>query len=142
MTTAIQSPGGYAASRAVAFAAADGSALLVSAAQPLPVVVSAGTAAPTPLTGTTTAALQAGPFEPMAGRPVTLVLHGEWTGTVRLLRSADAGLTKVPVTLGGSEWGVFGANCCEPVWEEHEAGAQLYLDIAPTLGTLMYRLAQ
>ena len=51
MPTPIQSPSGYAATRAMAFADIDGSALLVSAASPMP--VTAGAAPATPLAGST-----------------------------------------------------------------------------------------
>jgi hypothetical protein len=71
-----------------------------------------------------------------------LQLSGTWTGTVKLLRSSDGGTTKLPLTLAGAAWGQFTANCCEPVWEESETAATLWLDVALTSGTLAYRLAQ
>jgi hypothetical protein len=61
---------------------------------------------------------------------------------VRLLRSTDGGATKLPVTVAGDTWAQFTANCCEPVWDESEASARLYLDIALTSGTITYRIAQ
>ena len=136
----IQSPSGYAASRAVAFADVDGSALIVSGTTPLP--VSFGRGASTALAGSTAASLIAGPFQPATDRATMLTLSGTWAGTVRLLRSIDGGATKPPVTVAGSSWGQYSANCCEAVWDEPEAGAALYLDIALTSGTLTYRLAQ
>jgi hypothetical protein len=136
----IQSPSGYAASRAMAFADVDGSALLVSAATPMPVVVAPATS--TPLTGSTAANLLTGPFQPTLDRAIVIALSGTWTGTVRVLRSTDGGATKLPLTLGGTVWGQFSANCCEPVWEESEAAARLYLDIVLASGTLAYRFGQ
>ena len=140
MPLPIQSPSGYAATRAMAFADVDGSALLVSAAAPLPVAPAASTV--TPLAGSTAASLVAGPYQPALDRDVVLALSGTWAGTVRLLRSTDGGTTKLPLTAGGSAWGQFTANCCEPAWSEAESVARLYLDIALTSGTLVYRLAQ
>lgn len=46
------------------------------------------------------------------------------------------------MTIGGSPWARFTANCCEPVWEESESVAKLYLDIQISSGSLNYRLAQ
>ena len=48
----------------------------------------------------------------------------------------------LPVTIGGSPWARFSGNCCEPVWEESETVAKLYLDIQLASGSLTYRLAQ
>lgn len=140
MPTPIQSPSGYAATRAVAFADVDGNALLVSNAAPLPVIQGAVPA--TPLAGSAAASTVAGPYQPALDRPVMLTLSGTWAGTVRLLRSTDGGTTKLPVTVAGDTWAQFTANCCEPVWDESEASAQLYLDIALTSGTIAYRIAQ
>jgi hypothetical protein len=73
---------------------------------------------------------------------VVLSLSGIWEGTVQLMRSTDLGVTLHPVTAGGLAWGRYTANACEPVLEEQEAGAQLYLDIALTSGAVSYRIAQ
>jgi hypothetical protein len=100
------------------------------------------TTAPAPLTGSTSAALTAGPFTPVADKPLVLTLTGTWTGTVKLLRSVNNGTTKLPLTLAGAPWAVYTANACEPVWEEAEAVAVFYLQFAPTSGTITYRLAQ
>lgn len=140
MPLPIQSPSGYAATRAVAFADTDGSALIASAATPMPVTLLAAPA--TPLAGTAATSAIFGPYQPALGRDIVLTLSGTWTGTVRLLRSVDGGATKLPVTIGGAAWAQFSANCCEPVWDEPESAARLYLDIALTSGSLNYRLAQ
>lgn len=139
--TPIQSPASYVPSRAAAFADIDGSSMLVSASNPMPVSIG-NAAAASPLAGSTSASGVLGPFQPAAGRPVVLALTGVWTGTVMVKRSTDGGATKLPLTVGGAAWGQFTFNACEPVWEENEAGAALYLDVALTSGTLAYRLAQ
>lgn len=141
MPTPIQSPSGYAATRALAFADVDGNAILASTANPLPVVVG-NSAAATPLAGSTAANGTFGPFQPTPGRTVVITLSGTWAGTARILRSTDGGTIKLPLTLAGSVWGEYAANCCEPVWEENEAGATLWLDVALTSGTVNYRLSQ
>lgn len=140
MPTPIQNPAPFVPSRAVAFAAADGSNRLVAAASPLP--VTALPPAPAAVAGTASSTTQIGPFQPAVGRPVILGLSGNWTGTARVLRSTDGGTTRLPLTSGGEAWGEFTGNCCEPVWEEYDEAAQLYLDLALTGGTVTYRLAQ
>lgn len=140
MPTPIQNPANYIPVQALAFSQADGNSGLVSADLPLPVSIVRPAAAP--LGGTAAATGQAGPFVPAVGRPVVLSLTGTWSGTVRILRSVDAGVTRLPLTIGGETWGEFAANACEPVWEEYEDGARLYLDITLSAGTLTYRVAQ
>ena len=143
MPTPIQNPAGYAVTRAVAYADVDGSMLQVAVATPLPVTVTGGgAAATTPLAGTTAASTVAGPYQPALGRAVMLVLTGTWAGSVKVTRSTDGGVTRQPLTAAGNIWGQFSANCCDPVWEESENAARLYLDITLTSGSLNYRMAQ
>lgn len=141
----ISYPGRFAPGFALAFADAAGAALQVSSVTPLPVaIVSGGTTGSVPpaLSGSTAVAITAGPYAPLAGRPLVLVLDGTWTGTVRLLRSTDGGTTRLPLSLGGAPYATFTANICEPVWEENEAGATFYLQLTPASGSILYRLAQ
>ena len=140
MPSPIQAPSGYSVSRAVAFADIDGTALLVSSTAPLPVTM--GQAGTTPLAGSTATSGIAGPFTPVLGRPVILSLQGSWTGTVKVVRSTDGGTTKLALTVGGTIWAQFSGNCCEPVWDESDASARLYLDITLASGSVTYRLAQ
>ena len=107
-----------------------------------PVPVNTQAAAPTPLTGTASGSTTVGPFPPVIGRAVMLALSGTWMGSVQLLRSTNGGSTYFPLTLGGTAWGLFTGNCCEPVWDESEAAAQLYLQITLTSGSVTYRIAQ
>ncbi len=137
----IQFPGRFAPGVAVSFSNGSGESLTVSQSSPLP-VISAIANAPAPLSGSASQPVIAGPFVPVRERPLTLQLSGSWSGSVRLLRSVDNGVTKAPLTAAGSPWGVFGGNCCEPVWEESDDLASIYLDIAPTAGTVIYRLGQ
>lgn len=117
---------------------------MIGSGMPLPVIqVSPASTPPVaPLTGSTAANLIAGPFEPRPGVPVMLQLSGVWSGTVQVMRTIDDGLTRSPLTVGGVTWARFSANACEPVWEETEGGAELYLDIAIGSGTLTYRVSQ
>lgn len=139
-TAPIESPSGYAISSVAAFADQDGNAQLVSAIMPLPVAI--GQMAGSSLAATTATSVVAGPFVPVVGRSVMLSLQGTWTGTIKVLRSTDGGTTKVPLTVAGSPWAQFSANCCEPVWDESDAAATLYLDIGLASGSVSYRLAQ
>ena len=141
----ISYPGRFAPGFALAYADAAGAALQVSSTTPLPVaVISGGSAGSVPpaLSGSSAVAITAGPFAPLVGRPLVLALSGTWTGTAKLLRSTDGGITRLPLSLGGSPYATFATNICEPVWEENEAGATFYLQLAPTSGTILYRLAQ
>lgn len=140
MPTPIQNPTGYAVPRVVAYTDVDGSMLQVAAATPLPVTL--GTSATTVLAGAANASTVAGPYQPALGRPVMLVLTGTWTGTVSVTRSIDGGATRQPLTVNGAAWGQYSVNVCEPVWDESEAAARLYLDITVTSGSVSYRMAQ
>lgn len=142
----IQTPGSFAPAIALGQAGPDGHLLLVSADNPLPVTGAGGTAtpapAPAPLSGTASAAMVAGPFDPVGGRPIYLQLTGTWQGRVRMLRSVDDGITRVPLTVAGQPWGVFTGPACEAVWEEGDAVARLYLELQPTSGAIAYRVSQ
>ena len=159
-TLPIMTPAGYTDCHAVAYSDPSGNALLVSAAMPLPVALSAGTALPvtgrggnpllvsvnrqmvTPLAGTATTSATFGPFVPALDRPAIIALSGTWAGTVSVTRSTDGGVTRLPLTSAGASWGQYSANVCEPVWEEVDPAATLYLNIAIATGTLNYRIAQ
>jgi hypothetical protein len=141
MPVPIVNPAGYVPIFAVGYSDdADGS-LSVSASQPLPVapvVINK----PAPLAGSATTSGQVGPLPVLPRLPIMLALSGSWTGTVTVLRSTDGGTTRLGLTAMGQPYGQFTANGCEPVWEEAEDAAALYLDIALTSGTVAYRLAQ
>ena len=107
-----------------------------------PVPVNTQPAAPTPLTGIVSGSTTVGPFSPVIGRAIMLTLAGTWTGAVQVMRSVDSGATLHPLTLGGATWGIYSTNCCEPVWDESEASAQLYLGVALSSGTVIYRIGQ
>jgi len=114
----------------------------VSSAALLPVSLGSTAPAPAALSGTLAASGSVGPFTPVAGQPVILALSGTWSGSVRPLRSTDGGTTRLPLTMAGAAWAQYSANCCEPVWEEYEAGAQLYLSGTVTSGSIAYRVSQ
>ena len=137
----ISPPASYVTPTAVGFADSAGDLAIVGEDLPLPVAVRRD-AAPAPLGGVTDQSIVAGPFVPLRDAPVHLQLGGEWTGQVTLQRSTDGGTTRSGVTAGGMAWATFSGNVNEPVWQECELGATLYLDIALTSGTLSYRLSQ
>lgn len=137
----VTAPAAYAPLSAVGFAEADSTLSAVSADRPLP-VSTVSIPAPAPLAGTANGTALVGPFTPNSDKPIVLSLSGTWSGTVRVVRSADGGATRLPLTAAGQSWGVFTANCCEPVWQETVAGASLYLDVALGSGSLTYRMAQ
>ena len=137
----IKTPAGYAPAFAIGTRRSDGSFALVGPDAPIAVSSAVGPV-PAALSGETSESVVAGPFEPSPFTPVYLTLSGSWTGSVRLLRSTDGGATKVPVTVGGAQWAQFADNACEPVWSETEAGATLWLELAPMSGTIEWRLSQ
>jgi len=136
----IAVPAGFAPAYAVGFSDTGGHLALVSDAAPLPVATAAP--APAPLAGQSAASEVVGPFEPTAGRVIVVTLDGEWDGTVRLLRSTDGGLTKLPLRVGGTVWGEYAASGCEQAWSETEEGTSFYLDIVINSGTVAYRVSQ
>jgi len=138
--TAITTPAGFAPAYAVGYSDSTGRLALVSDAAPLPVVTSAP--APAALEGEAATTEVAGPFNATAGRVIVVTLSGEWDGTVRLLRSTDAGVTKVPLRVGGAAWGEFSDAGCEQAWTETEEGTSFYLDIALNSGSVNYRVSQ
>lgn len=140
----VKLPAGYAPAFAVGIADEAGNLAMIGSGTPLPVVQVTASATPpaVPLSGTAATNLIAGPFEPRSGVPVMLQLGGTWSGTVQVTRSIDGGQTRNPLTVGGMTWARFSANACEPVWEEAEEGAELYLDIVIASGTLNYRVSQ
>jgi hypothetical protein len=140
MPTPIQNPATYIPVQARSFAQADGKSGLVSADLPLPVSILRTASAP--ITGTASTRGQVGPLTPAPGRPVVLSLSGTWSGTVKVLRSIDAGMTRLPLTMAGEAWGQYSANACEAVWEDNEDNARLYLDITLASGSLIHRVSQ
>lgn len=138
----VITPANYVPVEALAFGSLGGAATPVGPENPLPVRDTMIATASTALAGTAGSSTVVGPFVPELGRPIHLTLSGTWAGNVTVKRSIDGGTTKLPLTVGGDPWGVFVANCNEPVWEEGEAGATFYLDFSRTSGTLTYRVAQ
>jgi hypothetical protein len=96
----------------------------------------------TPLVGTTTTTTTSAVFSPALQREIVLTTSGTWAGSVQLLRSVDSGATKLPVTVGGAVWASYTANVNEIVAVETESGAEYYLRIVITTGSMTYRLAQ
>lgn len=142
MAGIIQDPAGFVPLHALSFGGIGTPAVPVDGEHPLPVVAMRPLGTSTPLGGTVTASDVVGPFAPDLGWPVWLTLTGNWTGTVRVLRSIDGGVTQLPLTVAGQEWATFTGNVQEVVGEESSAGATWYLAIALNGGTLTYRVAQ
>ena len=139
--TPIQLPAGFAPAFALGFSDANGDLVLARDSAPIP-VTQGDRIRPAPLQGSASASTLVGPFSPVPGISVIIELGGSWAGTVQLQRSSDGGSTLRDVTMGGSQWGRYGANVCEPVWDESEPGAQLFLSISLQSGTLDYRVSQ
>lgn len=138
----VTSPANFVPQYALAFGAPGSTAIPVDAAHPLPIYSMLAPASVTPIEGTAAAPLMAGPFVPVLGRTIWLTLSGTWAGSVQLLRSIDGGAIKQPLTVGGTAWAQFEANCNEAVAEESEAGASYYLQLTPASGTISYRVSQ
>lgn len=101
---------------------------------------------PTPgapaIAGTLTSSGLVGPFIPSGPAAIVIQLDGDWSGTVRLVRSVDGGQSISPLKIAGSDWAVYTANGVEQAWTETEAGATFYLNAEITSGTLAYRVSQ
>src|SRR5690606_15907996 len=110
----IAVPAGYAPVYALGFAGSDGNLVKVAEAERLPVAAAAP--APPALVGETSPSIQAGPFEAVPDRIVSVTLGGTWQGTARLLRSTDAGVTRHALQVAGLPWAVFTAAGCEQAW--------------------------
>jgi len=106
----------------------------------------------TPLTTTIsdTATHMIGPFTPQLSRQIWLTLNATVaaSGTAQLLRSNDAGTTKIGVTQGGGVAASFqfsavtGAIFNEPILTETDATATYFLSITLTAGSVTVRMAQ
>ena len=141
-STPIQSPAAYVPRYAATFADTDGTSIQVSAATPMPVALAATAVSPTLLAASTSTSGVFGTYQPAIDRAIMLALSGTWTGLVKVLRSTDGGTTKLPLTIAGSSWAQYTSNICETIWEEAEASARIYLDVALATGTLTYRMGQ
>lgn len=144
-TLSVQAPGGYVPLASISFGSTGSDAVPVDAAHPLPVATRPGqaAAASAPLSGVTAASTVAGPFVPELGRPVWVTLNGTWAGTASVRRSIDGGATRLSLTfVDGSPKAVWSGNVNAAIGEESVAGAQLFLEIALTSGTLTYRVEQ
>ncbi len=139
--TPVRTPAGFAPAFALGHSDPEGNLALVSADMPLPISM-APAGVPAALEGLAATDFIAGPFVPAPFAPVYLELGGEWQGSVRVLRSADGGTSKHGLTAGGAVWARYTGNVCEPVWQESERGAELYLDLAIAAGTVSYRVSQ
>jgi hypothetical protein len=106
----------------------------------------------TPLTATIndTAAHMLGSFAPQLSRQIWLTLNATVaaSGTARLLRSNDGGITKIGVTLGGSMAASYqfsaatGVIVNEAILTETDASATYFLAITLSAGTVTVRVAQ
>lgn len=137
----ISAPAGYAPASAVGFSDEQNRLAVVSSAKPLPVSIARAPSGQ-PIVGSATGAALAGPFVAESGLPITVLLEGSWTGTVKVLRSRDGGVTRHALLAGGMPWGEFTQPGCEQVWVEQESGVSFYLDIQLDTGTLAYRVSQ
>lgn len=90
--------------------------------------------------GSLSSTTQGDVFEAQPGQLVYVSLSGTWAGTAKVQRSYDGGATWYDMTVGGSAWASFTANCDEAVDETTRFGIQYRIDFTRTSGTLNYRL--
>lgn len=141
----VTAPAGFVPRYALSFGGVGADAVAVDSSNPLPIADArvALPASSSPLIGTATENGVTASFAPQLGRPVWLALSGTWTGTVTLMRSADGGVTRAPVTYAdGSARPAWTGNLQAPVVEESVAGALYYLSITVTSGSVGYRMEQ
>lgn len=92
------------------------------------------------ITGSLSVSGQSAVFTPQAGREVYVRLSGTWTGTAKVQRSRDAGATWADMTVAGTPWAVFTANCDEAVDDPGHGDFRYRIDFVRTSGTLDYVL--
>jgi hypothetical protein len=83
-----------------------------------------------------------GPLNPLAGKEIWVTLSGTWTGTAQVMRSTDNGTTLLPLTVGGSAWGLYTTNANEQTAYPSDTAGAYFLVATITSGTLIYRVAQ
>ncbi|HEY0314926.1 MAG TPA: hypothetical protein VGC28_01520 [Sphingomonas sp.] len=139
----IDSPAAFVPLHALSFGTKGDPAVPVDHANPLPITGLTLAASSTPLAGGTAAAATVGPFAPQLGRAIWLTLSGSWSGSAQLLRSTDGGATRLPLTYGdGTAKPAWTGNLNAAVAEESVVTATYWLALAPTAGTVSYRLEQ
>ena len=92
------------------------------------------------VSGSLASSTQSSTFQTEGPGLVSVALSGTWVGTAKVQRSYDRGTTWRDMTVGGSTWASFTANCDEPVDEAARAGIQYRIDFTRTSGTLVYSL--
>ncbi|WP_420382031.1 hypothetical protein [Novosphingobium sp.] len=110
----------------------------------------AATSTPIRVTVSDTVAHMLGPFTPQLSREIWLTINATTTttGTAQLLRSTDAGATRIGLTAGGVPIGAFvfaavsGAIVNEILTVETDAAATYFLSLTLTAGTVAVRIAQ
>lgn len=140
-TPVVRNPAAYVTPVAIGTTDASGNLSLIGNGSPLPIALSPTPGAPA-IAGTLTSSGLVGPFIPSGPAAIVIQLDGDWSGTVRLVRSVDGGQSVSPLKIAGSEWAVYTANGVEQAWTETEAGASFYLNAEITSGTLAYRVSQ
>lgn len=138
----IDSPAGYATPFAVGYADSAGDLALVTTDSPLPVTIVAPAQPQPPMAGEAITSGLIGPYAAAVGLPIHLQTSGVWEGRVSLLRSVDGGATTSGLTAAGIRWASFTGNVNEVVWQDSDASATFYLDIALTTGAVTYRVSQ
>lgn len=139
----IVSPSSIVPVQAVGYGGANEAAILVGDATPLPVEARPMAARSQALAGAAAASGVIGPFVPDLGRPIWVQLSGTWAGRVRLLRSTDGGVTRLPLTYpDGSAKAIWSGNLHAAITEESVAGASYYLDVTLASGQISFRVEQ
>ena len=93
-----------------------------------------------PLIGSTEESMITDAFDPAFDKATTIILSGDWTGTVQVMRSFNKGETMHPMTIDGRPYAQFTGNACEDILYDTDGKSRLYLDIEITGGLLNYEL--
>lgn len=95
---------------------------------------------PTAVSASLAATGQSDAFTAQAGRPVRVRLSGTWAGTAKVQRSDDGGSNWFDMTVNGSAWASFTANCNEEVDDPSRPDIQYRINFTRSSGTLVFRL--
>lgn len=82
-------------------------------------------------------------FVPIPDRPIRFDRWGGGTGTAQVMSSTDGGVTKLPITIGGTPWATFTGDCGdEEVCTPTQYGRTYFVVFTGIAGTVNWGLYQ
>ena len=138
---ALRAPGGFVPVHALAVGDGNGRLVPVDAALPLPTANRLPPAI-APLAGQAAHGTAHSPAFESPGGAVWLALAGDWSGQVRIERSADNGASWHALGAGAAPWPGFTTNGTEAIADDSVARIRYRLAFAVVSGTCDWSLGQ